>query len=135
MTFTQLVRVLCLAASAITPVLAAPIVFNASGNFPGGGTLSGTVTIDTTTGTVLSTDLSATVYQTFLFSTNVGGTPNYANSGLFVIAADYAGGYPVALVGLPQTSLVNYAGGARSSKNKNIFYQRGNIFLCSGQFH
>jgi len=38
---------------------AAPVVFEASGKFSNGSPLSGTVTIDTATGKVLSADLTA----------------------------------------------------------------------------
>lgn len=93
------------------PVLASPVVFNASATIQGGGSLSGTVTIDTATGTLLDIDLLASIQQTFVISANPGGIPNYANSGLYVITANTNGGYPVAVVGLNETSLEEFDGG------------------------
>ena len=107
--FLKFLTVVTLAAGAELPVLASPIVFSAAGQISGGGTLGGTVTIDTATGDVVSADLSVTLNQTFLFSTNLGGIPNYANTGLYVIAAnDSHGSYPVALIGLAESSLIGY---------------------------
>jgi hypothetical protein len=125
-----------LAVAAVTagsalPALSSPIVFRAAGQISGGGTLGGTVTIDTATGNVLTADLSVIVNQTFLFSTNVGGIPNYANSGLFVIAADDSqGGYPVALMGLAESSLVGYDGGPISPAS-NIAFANGEYFVLT----
>ena len=124
---------LCLLFTSAVSTFASPIVFQASGSFTSGGTLSGTVTIDTATGDVLSADLSATVNQTFTFSNNIGGIPNYANSGLFVIVANATpGGYPIALIGVNENSLVGYAGGPISGASDFIFQDASVFGLLSG---
>jgi len=99
--------------------------FNASGTFAGGGTLGGTVTIDVSTGTVLSAALSAVIPRTFNFTTNVGGVPNYNNGGVYVIAADSntPSFYPVSLLALPIASAVGYGGGAIVAGN--VFFNDG----------
>lgn len=133
--FLKFLAVVVLATGAALPSQANSITFSAAGQMSGGGTLSGTVTIDTASGTVVSADLSVIVNQSFLFSTNVGGIPNYANSGLYVIAADDShGGYPVALIGLPESTLVGYDGGPISGAS-DIIFANGDLFLVTnGKF-
>jgi len=133
--FLKFLTVVTLAAGAELPVLASPIVFSAAGQISGGGTLGGTVTIDTATGDVVSADLSVTLNQTFLFSTNLGGIPNYANTGLYVIAAnDSHGSYPVALIGLAESSLIGYDGGPISPASDVIFANGDAYTVSSGKF-
>jgi len=135
MTFLKFLTLVGLAAGATLPAVASPLIFNAAGKISGGGSLSGTVTIDPATGSLVSADLSLTLIQTFVFSANVGGIPNYANSGLFVIAADdSAGGYPVALLGVQETSLVGYDGGPISPAS-DVIFGNGDVYtITSGKF-
>jgi len=100
---------------------ASPITFNAYAQIGNGGLLTGTVSIDPVTGKVHGADLTATVNQVFTFNTLVDGTPNYANTGLFVISAYHRSGFPVALVGLQEQNLEKYEGGSISSGSGVIF--------------
>jgi hypothetical protein len=130
---TRLALALGLVAGAAGQAGAGLMTFAASGTFAEGGALGGTVTIDTTTGALTAVDLMATVTHTFRFTTNIGGVPDYAGSGLFVIVADDpSGGYPIGLFGLPVSSLVGYAGGPISGASTIFFPDGSTVGLTNG---
>jgi hypothetical protein len=83
-------------------------IFNVTGVFADTTTLSGTLNIDTTAGTVLSGDLTTTVPNAFHFTfvdfQEIGG------SGYVVGFAQTSPGFPLIDLFFP-TTLVNYSGG------------------------
>jgi hypothetical protein len=89
-------------------------VFNVNATLTDGVTLGGTVTINTTTGAVEAANITASVpvINTYTLSAGVAGTPNYQGTNLFVIQADDNNNYPLALLGLQESSLVGFNGGA-----------------------
>ena len=92
-------------------VRADTIVFDASGTFAGGASLTGTVTIDTTNGLVTAESLATTgalVTGPFAGVSNqgdTGTTPNY-----YYFFSNVESGYAIALV-FTQSTLVGYNGG------------------------
>ena len=111
---------------------ASPITFTASGAFPEGGSLSGTLLIDTATGEVLFADLKALVIRyvtyslprgtgsvtirvprSFVLSESVEGVANYNNSGLFAILVhgSVADGNPMLSLSLNELNLIGFGGG------------------------
>jgi hypothetical protein len=94
---------------------AAPVVFEASGEFNDGRKLSGTVTIDTATGKVLSADLSVTFgsVEIYVFDGSVsvlrpgGGPYRYTT---IEFGPGTGEGYALLYITLPGTSLVGYDG-------------------------
>ncbi len=111
------------------------LTFYATGALSDGGTLGGTVTIDTTTGAVQSAALTALVPVTYTFSTNVGVLDNYQNSGISVIVADAptSSFYPIILVGQTGHNLIGLAGG-QIYPGSHIVFNDGTpqIFVTSG---
>jgi len=88
---------------------AAPVVFDASGEFENGSELSGTVTIDTATGVVLSADLSITndTGETYLFNDRVSAK-HYGS--WTTISFGGAEILPVLVLSVEGRSLVGYDG-------------------------
>ena len=89
---------------------AAPVVFEASGEFENGWELSGTVTIDTATGKVLSADLSVTGFDVNLVFDKVAHVlDSYRGP---VTGIGITGGPIVPSLGItvPGKSLVGYTG-------------------------
>lgn len=113
----------------------ASVDFTVQGAFVVGGTLDGTITIDTATGVVLGATLSATLAPKFTFSRSVTGTPNYTNTDVFLISAyESVDGLSFALIGLQVPSLVNYNGGPIVN-GSNIVAAMGNALpIIGGSF-
>jgi len=98
---------------------AAPVVFEASGKFSNGSPLSGTVTIDTATGKVLSADLTAKDgSSTVIFDTVYYGTVTQITTGrrggggpvwTRMFFADESEHYFLFLT-VPEATLVGYKG-------------------------
>ena len=107
--------------------------FQAIGTMVGGGAFSGTATVDLTTGVVQAASFTAVVPQTYKLSAGIGGVPNYANTGLFVIVVnEAAGAYAIALLGLAESDLGGYAGGP-IVEGSNLAFANGTGFqLLSG---
>jgi hypothetical protein len=90
---------------------AAPVVFEASGSFQDGFKLSGTITIDTATGKVVSSDLLVAGHLETLFT----GTGQHSTSqpGLLTYPSFYGLDETAELVlWIPLHTLVGYKGGA-----------------------
>jgi len=109
------------------------LVFNAAGTFDDGATLSGTLTIDTTIGTVTAVNLAVGVSDTLIFDTVLSQVPNYPIPGNFLVetgtaAADLAP--DILNLDLPTTTLAGYSGGVISSLDN---YDRGNISILFTQ--
>ena len=98
---------------------AAPVVFEASGEFNDGCRLSGTVTIDTATGKVLSADLTAedgsstVIFDTVYYGTvtQITARPGYPVWTRMWFEAEFPGPGPYALsLTVPEATLVGYKG-------------------------
>lgn len=89
----------------------ADTTFDASGVTANGSTLSGTVVINTTTGTLVSIDFTMT--GTFSFTaTTVSGEPGAGPAtGAYVVEASTNSNLPYVALDLPVTTLVGYTGG------------------------
>ncbi len=115
--------------------LKAATLYAVSGTFTDGGTLGGTVTIDTTTGAVTAANITATIMETLNFSTNVGAIPDFPISGYTTIAADSVSpdAYPLILLAEHVSSFVGYNGGPIKQQS-NIEYSDGRptMFINSG---
>ncbi len=88
-------------------------VFNAQGSFVDGATLSGTITMDTTAGTITGVHLLASGPDN-LDLTNLGGYngPNPLQANYYGIAVVTPTSYlPQIALGLDTTTLMGYAGG------------------------
>ena len=95
--------------------------FGATG-FVAGNPLAGSVRINVDRGEVLSSTVTAIIPRTYKLSSNIGGVPNYANSGLFAIVVnEAAGGYPIALLGLAENNLIGYTGGPISGASSSFW--------------
>jgi len=105
--------------------------FNASGTFQSGSTLSGTVTIDTTTGVVTAVDLTASSPDSLNFTFIQVQIPNSTDNGdFFLQTAPAAVGLPNLDFALPDSFLVGYVGGSIGSLDQpangyvsDVFYQ------------
>ena len=86
------------------------VTFNASGTFADGATLSGTITIDTTTGepTVENLVVSSPDSATYTAPNGVDETANYQL--IFVSPSGYPA-FPVLQLTVPGSTLVGYSGG------------------------
>jgi hypothetical protein len=96
-----------------TQATAAPVVFEASGLFDDGRRLSGTVTMDTATGKVLSADLSVTFgsVEMYVFDGSVSvRRSNGAPYTQIEFGPGIGEGYAELFITLPGTSLVGYDG-------------------------
>jgi len=96
---------------------AAPVVFEASGKFYGGGgaVLSGTLTIDTATGKVLSADLSVTANSVVLYvfdrNISISVTHRYeGNLTSIVIREATTDDFPQLCLVVKESTLVGYKG-------------------------
>jgi hypothetical protein len=92
---------------------AAPVVFEASGLFDDGRRLSGTVTIDTATGKVLSADLSVTFGSVEMYVFDGSVSVRRSNGGPYTqieFGPGIGEGYAGLFITLPGTSLVGYDG-------------------------
>ncbi len=100
-------------AALATQATAASVVFEASGLFNDGRRLSGTVTIDTATGKVLSADLSVTFgsVEMYVFDGSVSvRRSNGAPYTQIEFGPGIREGYAELFITLPETSLVGYDG-------------------------
>jgi hypothetical protein len=83
--------------------------FAASGTFTNGDVLAGTITIDTLTGTVISSSLSAMGPITATFP--IIGLQATIQNGLYHFQVTSVGGGNEIVFNIPTTNLVGYAGG------------------------
>jgi hypothetical protein len=93
------------------------VVFYATGEFESGDQLRGTVTIDTTHGTVLWADLTVfdlgnNVVATFGGTPGVGPPFTYTNLAGDLVIEVYGFNSTVIALAIPSTSLKKYAGGS-----------------------
>jgi hypothetical protein len=103
---------LCWSANAM-----ADTIFNLNATLTSGAILSGTVTINTTTGAATAANITATVPTTenFTLSNPIFNTDNFEGTNLEVITALNNNNYPQALLGFQVSSLVGFTGGAITS--------------------
>jgi hypothetical protein len=89
------------------------VVFNASGTFYNStDVLGGTITIDTTSGSIKSVNLTVTGADSFVFNQSPSFFSNYPGTGFGAIYAyTSAGSYPYLSLLLPTNTLVGYTGG------------------------
>ena len=115
----------------------ADTLFNASGTFNDGSNLTGTVTIDTTSGSVTSVNLIVTGVSNFTFVDIVGQQPDRSPSQYFVGVENAAGteDFNFALPDSPTGNpLVGYTGGricsdtSPCSTTSNLYNLQTNTF-------
>lgn len=108
-----------------------PVTFSANGSFTNGAVLSGTVTIDTATGTAVSGDLAVSgvaAHFTTLVGQSTGPSPTP-----FFTELDFANGQatnnvldllfkPVSLVGYAGGDLCHFTPANCPATNSNLFY-------------
>ncbi len=106
------VATLCLAAVLASPGARADVIstFDASGTFADGAKLGGDIVIDTTTGALVSIDLTASAPQN-LNNTAVAADSYVSGYAGFLVAAGTNSTFPAIILLLDATSLVNYTGG------------------------
>jgi hypothetical protein len=86
--------------------------FDATGTFDDGSTLSGTVTIDVTTGGATAIDLTTSPPDPFSFSTIIN---QFSTSGRSLIVGDKPAGNAHLIFDIPEANLVGYTGGTLST--------------------
>ena len=100
---------------------AAPVVFEASGEFENGGELSGTITIDTATGKVLSADLSVTGFDVNLVFDKVAHVLDSYRGPVTGIGINEGPIVPMLGITVPGKSLVGYTGSSIVSHQAGQF--------------
>lgn len=96
--------------------------FTASGTFNSGSLLTGTITIDTTVGSVQSLNLDVSAPDSLTFNVFTGGYSNFPGNGDYSIYAQTSGGgtYPYLVLVLGTSSLVDFHGGAFGSNSYSV---------------
>jgi hypothetical protein len=95
----------------VSHAAAAPVVFTASGEFENGWELSGTVTIDTASGKVLSADLSVTEGSVVKYTFDKDVTvPRFSRGPFTTIEISEGSSVPSLGITVPEKSLVAYSG-------------------------
>ena len=109
---------------------AGPITFNATGILKNGSSLSGSIIMDTTLGTVQSLNLIFTGTYSFTISSVVLAAANTGSqTGTFAIEGKNATPYPFTFIELPVTTLVGYTGGSICSQGTSC---AGLVFSDAG---
>lgn len=127
--------ILAVSALALMPLLARAdsiTTFNASGTFTDGATLSGTIDIDTTLGTVTGVNLVTSAPDSLIFNF-VQSQAQIASDLFYVQTGSAASGLPNLNLGILAGSLVDYSGGGLYL-GSDIWYSDSNaIRLQSGE--
>lgn len=127
--------ILAISALALMPLMARAdsiTTFNASGTFTDGATLSGTIDIDTTLGTVTGVNLVTSAPDSLIFNF-VQSQAQIASDLFYVQTGSAASGLPNLNLGILAGSLVDYSGGGLYL-GSDIWYSDSNIIrLQSGE--
>lgn len=123
--FIVLQRILIVLIALSGTAFASPITFNASGTFTSGATLGGSIVIDTTLGTVVSADLTASAPYNAVYDNNEAANDMYYSSfGFYGLSIDPGyrarGGSNVLELDLPVQTLVSYGGGILLSQSSPL---------------
>jgi hypothetical protein len=109
------------------------VTFDASGVFQSGSTLSGTLTLDSTTGIFTAVDLFVSSPDTLAFNA-VAQLCSYPVAGICTIQSGNGSAYqpPVLVLDVIATSLIGYTGGSIGSETSPDFGYSSNIYFGAG---
>jgi hypothetical protein len=96
------------------------VTFNATGTFTDNSTLSGTVTIDTTTGAATAMDVTASSPISITFNSYVDSFYS-SGDGEYLIEGYDSGAQNELILGVPVSSLIGYGGGALAGVTSTPF--------------
>lgn len=105
--------------------------FNATGTFADGATLSGTVTIDSTTGVMTAADLGISAPDNLTLTNLYFQEANYPLSGIYEGAVNAGPTYPVLIFGMPVSTLDGYDGGDLLSTSQTTSGYTSALYLSS----